>query len=94
MNPVPFIVAPIVLGTILFIMWQARAILLPIIQSRVVWGIGSGIIACVFTSGFMWNRIKNAPYVTASQDGKIQWVAGGFQNQFGLETQVVGGLCE
>ncbi len=41
----------------------------------------------------MWNKIKNAPYV-AVQDGKTSWMAGGFQNQLGLETQVVGAMCK
>lgn len=41
----------------------------------------------------MWNRIKSAPYVTAGEGGKVNWIAGGFQNQLGLESQVVGGIC-
>jgi oligosaccharyltransferase complex subunit gamma len=42
----------------------------------------------------MWNKIKNAPYVAAGQDGRVSWIAGGYQNQLGLETQVVGGICK
>jgi oligosaccharyltransferase complex subunit gamma len=48
----------------------------------------------VFTSGYMWNKIKNAPYVNVGRDGKVNWIAGGFQNQLGLESQVVAGICE
>ena len=42
----------------------------------------------------MWNKIKNAPYVAVDPQGKVNWIAGGYQNQLGLESQVVAGLCE
>lgn len=42
----------------------------------------------------MWNKIKNAPYVAAGRDGKVQWIAAGYQNQLGLESQVVGAICK
>lgn len=41
----------------------------------------------------MWNKIKGTPYVAAGRDGKVQWIAGGYQNQLGLESQVVGAIC-
>jgi len=47
-----------------------------------------------FTSGFMWNRIKNAPYIGVSQSGHVSWIAGGYQNQLGVESQIVGVTCE
>lgn len=42
----------------------------------------------------MWNRIKNAPYIGVSQGGQVSWIAGGYQNQLGIESQVVGSICE
>ena len=42
------------------------------------------------TSGFMFTRIRGVPYV--GQDGS--WIAGGFQNQFGQEVQVVSMICK
>jgi hypothetical protein len=52
------------------------------------------ILILTFTSGYMWNKIKNAPYVAADQSGKVSWIAGGYQNQLGMESQVVGGICK
>ena len=46
-----------------------------------------------FTSGYMWNKIKGAPYVAVDQSGKTSWIAGGYQNQLGLESQVVASTC-
>jgi hypothetical protein len=42
----------------------------------------------------MWNRIKNAPYIGVSQSGHVSWIAGGYQNQLGVESQIVGVTCE
>lgn len=67
---------------------------MPLIQSRIIWGTGSLVLILTFTSGHMWNKIKNAPYVQAGEGGKMTWIAGGFQNQLGMESQVIGGICK
>lgn len=41
------------------------------------------------TSGYMWVRIRSAPYVMYSQHS-IQYFAAGLQSQLGMETQIVG----
>ncbi|PWZ01159.1 hypothetical protein BCV70DRAFT_199525 [Testicularia cyperi] len=46
----------------------------------------------VFTSGHMWNSIRNAPYVAMNPTGKPEYFASGFQNQYGIETQIVAAL--
>ncbi|TXT10598.1 hypothetical protein VHUM_02103 [Vanrija humicola] len=91
-NPVPLIVT---LGALLFtgyVGYAAWDIIVPIVTSRWLWGVGTIIACLVFTSGYMWNKIKNAPYVQVAQDGRISWIAGGYSNQLGLESQVVGAL--
>ena len=85
---------PLTLGTLAFAAWSARAFLIPVVQSRIVWGVASMILILTFTSGYMWNKIKNAPYVHVNQEGHVSWFAGGYQNQLGLESQVVAGMCE
>ncbi|WP_204280624.1 hypothetical protein, partial [Providencia stuartii] len=35
---------------------------------------------------------SGTPYVAAGRDGKVQWIAAGYQNQLGLESQVVGAI--
>ncbi|KAI0179251.1 hypothetical protein GGR52DRAFT_535485 [Hypoxylon sp. FL1284] len=63
--------------------------LLPVIQNRNVWAGLSLIGILLFTSGQMFNRIRKVPYVAGDGRGGISYFAGGFQNQFGLETQIV-----
>lgn len=93
-NPVPFILAPLIIGTFLYAAYAARAVLVPVLSSRIVWGVGCTVLSILFTSGYMWNKIKNAPYVQMAPDGRVSWIAGGYSNQLGLESQVVGTLCE
>ena len=64
----------------------------PIFTSRWVWAalvIGASII---FTSGFMFVRIRGSPWV-AHHNGQPQWMAGGYQSQYGMEVQVIGAIC-
>lgn len=92
-NPIPLIAT---IGTILVGSvgtYALRNQLIPLAQSRIVWGAASILLILVFTSGHMWNRIKNAPYVQVSREGTTSWIAGGYQNQLGLESQVVAALC-
>ncbi|KAF9246503.1 hypothetical protein BU15DRAFT_40366 [Melanogaster broomeanus] len=57
----------------------------PVIYNRWVWAAGTIIVSLVMTAGFMFTRIRGVPYV--GQDGS--WIAGGYQNQFGQEVQVI-----
>ncbi|KAL7424300.1 oligosaccharyl transferase subunit ost3/OST6 [Cryptotrichosporon argae] len=88
-NPLPFIVLPLLSLAAAGGVYSARALVVPVLQSRLVWGAASALAILTFTSGHMWNKIKGAPYVTV-QNGKTAWMAGGYQNQLGLESQVVG----
>ncbi|KAI2630032.1 OST3/OST6 family protein [Xylaria nigripes] len=63
--------------------------LLPIIQNRNVWAGLSLFGILLFTSGHMFNQIRKVPYVAVDGRGGISYFAGGFQNQYGLETQIV-----
>lgn len=93
-NPLPLIFTSlsIVIGAIAtYALWDY---ILPFIQSRILWGTFSIILILIFISGYMWNKIKNAPYVAAGENGQVSWIAAGFQNQLGMESQVVGSICE
>ncbi|KAJ7905510.1 hypothetical protein B0H14DRAFT_2660569 [Mycena olivaceomarginata] len=57
----------------------------PVLQSRWTWAIGTILVSLVMTSGYMFTRIRGSPFV--GQDGS--WIAGGFQNQYGQEVQVI-----
>ncbi|KAI0720999.1 oligosaccharyl transferase subunit OST3/OST6 family [Cerioporus squamosus] len=58
---------------------------LPILRSRWAWAIGIVLTSLVMTSGFMFVRIRGMPQSGANG----QWIAPGYQNQFGQEVQVV-----
>ncbi|KAA8907533.1 hypothetical protein FN846DRAFT_946781 [Sphaerosporella brunnea] len=61
----------------------------PALYSRNLWSAVSLILILLFTSGHMYNHIRRVPYVANNGKGGIAYIAGGFQNQFGLETQIV-----
>lgn len=86
------IVITSVLGLISFCTIAAPYIL-PVIQNRNVWAAISLIAILLFTSGHMFNHIRKVPYVVSDGKGGISYFAGGFQNQFGLETQIVAAMC-
>ncbi|KAF8964700.1 oligosaccharyl transferase subunit OST3/OST6 family [Flammula alnicola] len=69
-----------VLGSALFIRFIS-----PIVQNKWAWAAVTVITSLVMTSGYMFTRIRNVPY----NGGDGNWIAAGYQNQFGQEVQVV-----
>ena len=67
--------------------------ILPVIQNRNLWAAISLILVLLFTSGHMYNHIRKVPYVTGDGKGGIVYFAGGFQSQYGMETQIVAAMC-
>ncbi|KAJ3186492.1 putative aminopeptidase npepl1 [Gaertneriomyces sp. JEL0708] len=62
-----------------------------IFKSNKLWSIVTIGWTTLMCSGYMWNSIRQPPY-TGMRNGRPELVAGGFQNQFVLETQIVGVL--
>ncbi|CED83070.1 Oligosaccharyltransferase, gamma subunit [Phaffia rhodozyma] len=73
-------------------LYQYRSLFLPIITSKHLWTAVTLLLVIVFNSGYMWNRIRDAPYAQVDRQGRSQWIIGGFQQQVGAETQVVGAM--
>lgn len=86
-------VTTVVLGLITLFS-VASPIILPVIQNRNLWAAISIISILLFTSGHMFNHIRKVPYVAGDGRGGISYFAGGFSNQFGLESQIVAAMCE
>lgn len=82
-----------VLGAVTFVS-VAWPYILPIVQNRNLWAAISLIIVLLFTSGHMFNHIRKVPYVAGDGRGGMSYFAGGFSNQFGLETQIVAAMCK
>jgi oligosaccharyltransferase complex subunit gamma len=72
----------------------AAPYVLPLLQNRNLWAAISLIAVLLFTSGHMFNHIRKVPYVSGDGKGGISYFAGGFQNQFGLETQIIAAICQ
>ena len=95
--PIPYSPPPNY-GAIITLVLGALSLLLaaryftPILTSRWTWAalvIGASII---FTSGFMFVRIRGSPWIS-NRNGQPQWMAGGYQSQYGMEVQVIGAIC-
>ncbi|KAG6011601.1 hypothetical protein E4U43_008220 [Claviceps pusilla] len=71
---------------------SAAPYVLPFIQNRNLWAAGSMIAILLFISGHMFNHIRKVPYVAGDGRGGITYFIGGFQNQLGLETQIVAAM--
>jgi oligosaccharyltransferase complex subunit gamma len=41
----------------------------------------------------MFNRIRNVPYAGHDGHGHVSFIAGGFQSQFQIESQIVAFMC-
>ncbi|KAI5927412.1 OST3/OST6 family protein [Camillea tinctor] len=74
---------------IIGVIFKSWSWILPIIQNRNIWAGLSLIGILLFTSGHMFNQIRKVPYVAGNGRGGISYFAGGFQSQFGLETQII-----
>ena len=72
----------------------ASPYLIPILQNRNLWAAVSLLGVLLFTSGHMFNHIRKTPYVSGDGKGGISYFAGGFSNQFGLESQIIAALCK
>jgi len=68
--------------------------ILPVLQNRNLWAAISLIAILLFTSGHMFNHIRKVPYVAGDGRGGVSYFAGGFSNQYGLETQIVAAMCK
>ncbi|KAK9418641.1 putative OST3/OST6 family protein [Seiridium unicorne] len=70
--------------------FKAWPYILPVLQNRNVWATITIIMILACTGGHMFNQIRKVPYVSGDGRGNINYFTGGFQNQLGIETQIVG----
>lgn len=63
-----------------------------VLTSRFIWAVIVLPLTLLMTSGHMWCQIRSPPYMARNQDGSASYIAGGYSNQFGVETQVIASL--
>ncbi|KAJ2901710.1 Magnesium transporter protein 1 [Zalerion maritima] len=76
-------------GTAIVVAWPY---LKPVVTNRRIWSAVTLISILLFVSGIMFNHIRKVPYVAGDGKGGVNYIANGFQNQFGLETQIVAAM--
>lgn len=89
-NPIPYILIPTTLIGGIVGLYFASPYIIPLAQSKALWQGACLVAILIFTSGHMWNRIRGAPY--SGLKGEL--IQAGFQQQYVIETQLVGGICE
>jgi oligosaccharyltransferase complex subunit gamma len=68
-------------------------LILPVLASRWTWAVAITLGIIVFTSGVMFVRIRGSPWAGRGKQGTT-WLASGYQNQYGMEIQVMAGICK
>ncbi|KAI8901275.1 hypothetical protein BC833DRAFT_522448 [Globomyces pollinis-pini] len=53
---------------------------------------GIMIFSTIMCSGFMWNTIRNPPFLAKAPDGSASFMASGFSNQLGAEPFVISSI--
>ncbi|KAG7836197.1 hypothetical protein KL919_000984 [Ogataea angusta] len=62
---------------------------LAIITNKRGWQALSILLVILFTSGYMFNLIRNTQYIRTNKDGSNIYFIGGHQAQLGVETQII-----
>nr|CAG8478388.1 10406_t:CDS:2 [Entrophospora candida] len=65
------------------------------IWNKNTWATVTLVVILLMISGHMWNHIRGPPYII-SQNGHISYIAPGYSNQLGMESQIVAiiyGVC-
>ncbi|KAF9158050.1 oligosaccharyl transferase subunit ost3/OST6 [Actinomortierella ambigua] len=60
-----------------------------LLRGKYLWAAVSLFTIFVMISGHMWNHIRKPPYSIPGKDGSSALMAQGFQNQIGIETQII-----
>ena len=66
--------------------------ILPILMSRWTWALITIGTSLIMVGGFMFVRIRGMPYVAGGQNG-AELISPGFQNQYGIEVQIIAFIC-
>lgn len=76
---------------IIMLIRRFRGPLALMFQSPFMWGSLSLVAILLFVGGYMFNQIRNTPFVKESGDN-VEYIAPGAQTQYGLETQLLSSL--
>ena len=84
-----FVTCFIIFSTV-YIVQKNYNLFLRFVASKWVWGFSSVIFILLMISGYMFTKMRQVPLAGADRNGDIVYFAmNDFQNQFGIETQIV-----
>ncbi|KAH9449546.1 hypothetical protein KEM48_006682 [Puccinia striiformis f. sp. tritici PST-130] len=63
-----------------------------VISSRFIWAATLLPVILLMISGQMWCQIRSPPYMVKGPTGNPSYIAGGYSNQYGVETQLIASL--
>ncbi|GAA5973814.1 hypothetical protein JCM11641_003172 [Rhodosporidiobolus odoratus] len=72
--------------------WKLWPVLAVIFGQRYIWAAISLFTILFMTSGYMWTQIRRPLYVQAQRDGKVNYIAGGYQTQLGAEVHIISAI--
>ncbi|EEQ37701.1 putative Dolichyl-diphosphooligosaccharide-protein glycosyltransferase subunit [Clavispora lusitaniae] len=76
---------------VVMVVRRFRGTLLNVLNSSFTWGTLSLVLILLFVSGYMFNQIRNTPYLRENGNN-IEYIAPNPQAQYGLETQLLSTL--
>ena len=83
------------LGLVLFALATLKLVyskFASLLNSSTFWAAIGLIFIIHMTCGYMWNQIRHAPYSGMGGNGKLEIIAGNFQSQYQVETQLISAI--
>lgn len=85
-----FFLSVFIAFSVVYLSRKHSNIVLAVIGSKYIWTLGSVIFIIFMISGYMFTKMRHVPIAGSSRNGEIIYFAEKeFQNQFGIETQIV-----
>ncbi|GAA5841190.1 hypothetical protein JCM11251_003231 [Rhodosporidiobolus azoricus] len=72
--------------------WKGWPVLRVVLTGKFLWGTMSCLTILFMTSGFMWAQIRRPAYAQPQRDGKVNYIAGGYQTQLGAEVHLISAI--
>ncbi|KAJ3346707.1 oligosaccharyl transferase subunit ost3/OST6 [Kappamyces sp. JEL0680] len=86
-----YVISAIAVFAVIVAVVAVKDVAYKVLSGKSLWTTAVLIFSTVNTGGYMWNNIRNPPFI-ANDNGRAAFIAGGFQNQFGIETFMVAAL--
>ncbi|KAH3684011.1 hypothetical protein WICPIJ_005034 [Wickerhamomyces pijperi] len=83
------IISILTIALLTFVAVKFHSFYVPLLTSPGLWGAVVVFFIIIFNAGYMFNSIRNTPYVRPGSEGQVEYFMPGQQQQLGAETQIV-----